>query len=553
MTTVFSRINLILLVFLIANNSIGIAKTNSTSFSDKIHEYKINPSDPEVVFTEHNSPYDFVYADGVYDNGKAINKYEQTNYNRFDWESFSLDFDFYTSETREQWPLIMGTSTRSLGFLLKENRTIEITVNNQKQIYLTQGIYESNKWYHAKIIKNGSKTEIYLNDIKIGELQVFFDIDTKNYNQKCLSTINSSNGIAFDGLLRNIIYTKKGDLEFSKKMYEKYASKYSNENLILDIPENAFQRSYKYNLYSLNWKSFTIQFDYTHSNDETQLVLGSKWKVIDFHTINDTASISINNNRINFLSGLKLEPNQEYKVEIIINNNVLQMLIDNTIVLHTSFEYYNKNILEYEKEILVFSKKEMPPTLFKNLTIENNVPIKNIEKPILLATKHNKLIDTKNEGVIMTLFTPPFELSIKENNSENEFAFTKMITGFNASSFEMNFDFTTNKKGELDLVELGVYTKYAEIGLSINNNNLVFKTKNKTIIIPPINTTALKEDWNNCKIVSNNGLIKIYLNNIKTYEMKFRFSNQYYKSKLLMIRNNFIGSYRNLYIYESPK
>ncbi|WP_418264079.1 hypothetical protein [Flavobacterium faecale] len=542
----FFKNNILLISFYIVFNFIGTIKATG-------QEYKINPNDPEVSFIEHNSPYDFVYTDGVYDNGKAINRYEQTNYNRFDWESFSLDFDFYTSEIREQWPLIMGTSTRSLGFLLKDNRTIEITVNHQKQVYLTQGIYEKNKWYHAKIIKNGSNTEIYLNDIKIGELQVFFEIDTKNYYQRCLSSINYSNGIAFDGLLRNIIYTKKGDLEFSKKMYEKYASKYSNENLILSIPENVFQRNYKYNLYSLNWKSFKIQFDYTHINDETQLILGSKWKVIDFHTINDTASISINNNRINFLSSLKLEPNQEYKVEIIINNNVIQMLIDNTIVLHTSFEYHNKKILEYEKEILTFSKTHKPSTIFKSLTIENNVPLKNIENPIVLTTKHNKSIDIKNEGVIMTLFTPPFELNIKENNPENEFTFTKMITGFDASSFEMNFDFATTKKGEQDLLELGVYTKSSEIALSINNNNLVFKTKNKTMVIPSINSTALKEDWNNCKIVSNNGLVKIYLNNIKTYEIKFRFSYQYYKSKLLMIRNNFIGSYRNLYIYESPK
>lgn len=139
--------NFLLLSFFIVFNTIGNAKTNATSLSNKLQEYKKEYSEPEVGFIEHNTPYDFLYADGVYNNGKALNRYEQSNYNRFDWDDFSLDFDFYTSEAREQWPIILGTSTRSLGFLLKENRTIEITANNQRQIHVTQGIYETNKWY----------------------------------------------------------------------------------------------------------------------------------------------------------------------------------------------------------------------------------------------------------------------------------------------------------------------------------------------------------------------------------------------------------------------
>lgn len=553
MKTTILKNNFLLLSFFIVFHTIGNAKINATSLSKKNQEYKNKYSEPEVGFIEYNTPYDFLYADGVYNNGKALNRYEQSNYSRFDWDDFSLDFDFYTSETREQWPIMMGTSTRSLGFLLKENRTIEITVNNQKQIHVTQGIYETNKWYHAKIIKKGNKTEIYLNDIKIGDFQIYFDEETKNSYQKCASSINYSNGIAFNGLLRNIIYTKKGDLEFSKKVYDKYASKYGNENLIFFQTEKVFQKSNAYNLYSLNWKSFKVQFDYIHNNEETQLILGDKWKVIDFRAINDTASISINNNRTSYLSPLKLELNQKYKIEILINNNILQMVVDDKIVLNTPFEYYNMKILEREKEILVFSKNEAPSTIFKNLSIENNVSLKNIEKPCLLITKHNKIIDTLNEGAIESLFIPPFEFNIKESDPNNEFSFTKMITGFNANSFEINFEFLTAKKEEQNLFALGVYTKYAEVDLSIVNNNLVLKIKNKTLIIPPINTNSIKENWNNCKIVCNNGFIKIYLNNIKTHEIKFKFSSQYYKSKLVVINNTFVGSFKNLYVYEFAK
>jgi hypothetical protein len=545
--------NVLLLSFFIVLNNIGNAKTNTISISKKLQEYKIIRSEPEVVFIEYNDPYDFLYADGIYNNGKGLKRYEQSNYNRFDWDDFSLDFDFYTSETREQWPIIMGTSTRSLGFLLKENRTIEITSNNQKEIYVTQGIYEVSKWYHAKIIKKGSKTEIYLNDTKIGDFQIYLDDDTKNSYQKCASSMNYSNGIAFDGLLRNIIYTKKGDLEFSKRIYEKYASKYSNENLILSQTEKVFQKSSAYNLYSLNWKSFKIQFDYNYIDKATQLIVGDKWKVINFHTVNDTACISINNNRTIFLSPLKLDLNQKYKIEISINNNVLQMLINDKIVLNTLFEYYNKNILEREKEILVVSSKEAPSNIFKNLSIENNVPLKNIETPCLLITKHNKIVDTLNEGAIESLFIPPFEFNIKASDSTNEFSFTKMITGFNSNSFEVNFEFLTDKKEEQNLFALGVYTKYAEVDLSIVNNNLVLKIKNKKLIIPQIKTSSLKENWNNCKIVCDNGLLKIYLNNIKTHQIKFKFSEQYYKSKLVMINKTFVGSFKNLYVYEFAK
>lgn len=281
--------------------------------------------------------------------------------------------------------------------------------------------------------------------------------------------------------------------------------------------------------------------------------MGDKWKVIDFHTINDTASISINNNRTSYLSPLKLELNQKYKIEILINNNVLQMLIDDKIVLNTTFDYYNKNILEREKEILVISNKEVPSNIFKNLSIENNVPLKNIENPCLLITKHNKIIDTLNEGAIEALFIPPFEFNIKASDPINGFSFTKMIAGFNANSFEINFEFLTVKKEEQNLFALGVYTKYAEVDLSIVNNNLVLKIKNKTLIIPPIKTSSIKENWNNCKIVCNNGFVKIYLNNIKTHEIKFRFSSQYYKSKLVMINNTYVGSFKNLYVYEFAK
>jgi hypothetical protein len=111
----------------------------------------------------------------------------------------------------------------------------------------------------------------------------------------------------------------------------------------------------------------------------------------------------------------------------------------------------------------------------------------------------------------------------------------------------------TDKNKEQDLIALGVYTKYSEIDLSIVKNHLVFKINNKKSIIIPVNSSDIKEDWNNCKIVYENGLIKIYLNNIKTHETKFKFSEQYYKSKLLTIKNTFEGKFRNLYVYESAK
>lgn len=556
-TTISSIMNIIkpilkncilLFLFFIVFIAIGI---NPSCVSSKLQDNTTEIIEPEIGFIANNMPYDFLYADGVYDNGKALCKFEQ-NYDPIQWDNFTLDFDFFTTKKREQWPIMMGTSTRSIGFLLKENRTIEITANNQNQIYQTQGMYETNRWYHVKIVKLNDNTEIYLNETKIGEFQIQIDENAKNYPQNNISSVNYSNGIAFDGGLRNIIYLKKGDFEFSKKIHEKYASKFGDDNLIFSKTQNVFQKTNEYKLFNLNWKSFKVQFDYVHTNDGTRLILGDKWKIIDFHTIHDTASISINNNRISYLSALKLEQKHKYKVEILINNDLLQMSIDNKVVLNTQFEYYYKKMLEKESEILVFSKKEKLATIFKSLTVQNNVTPRYNQNPCLMITKNNSPIDTINEGAIEALFVSPFELAI-ESDARNEFAFTKNISGFNTNSFEMNFDFLTDKNKEQDLIALGVYTKYSEIDLSIVKNHLVFKINNKKSTIIPVNSSDIKEDWNNCKIVYENGLIKIYLNNIKTHETKFKFSEQYYKSKLLTIKNTFEGKFRNLYVYESAK
>jgi hypothetical protein len=133
-----------------------------------------------------------------------------------------------------------------------------------------------------------------------------------------------------------------------------------------------------------------------------------------------------------------------------------------------------------------------------------------------MITKNNSFIDAINEGALEALFIPPFELDL-DGKGNDEFAFTKNISGFNTNSFEMNFDFLTDKNKEQDLIALGVYTKYSEIDLSIVKNHLVFKINNKKSTIIPVNSSDIKEDWNNCKIVYENGLIKIYLNNIKTH------------------------------------
>lgn len=537
-------------LFFIAFSAIGISKPNPSYISSRLQALE---TEPEIGFVANNEPYDFFYADGVYDNGNGINKFEQNNTDPIDWDDFTLDFDFFTSKKREQWPIIMGRATRSIGFLLKENMTIEISANNQNQFYKTQGIYETNRWYHVKIVKRNNNTEIYLNEVKIGEFQIQIDENTKNYSQTDVSSVNYSNGIAFDGGLRNIIYIKKGDLEFSNKIYKKYASKYSDKNLIFSKTEDVFKKNNEYKLFNLNWKSFKVQFDYFHTDDETRLILGDKWKIIDFHTINDKASISINNNRISYLSAVKLEPNHKYKVEISVNSDVLQMRIDNKVVLNTKFEYLYKKILERENEIFVISKKEKPSAVFKSLTVQNNALPGHIEDYSVVVEKKNSSVDTINEGALEVLFIPPFELDLKVNDSKDEFAFKKTISGFNTDSFELTFDFLTDKKEEQNLLALGVYTKYSEIDLSIVNDNLVVKTNNAKSTVTPIDFVKIKEKWNNCKMVYDNGLLKIYLNDIKTYEVKCKFSDKYYKSKLLTIRNTFVGSFRNLYVYESVK
>lgn len=538
--------NSILLFVLI---TIGI---NFSCVSNKLQSQAIDIIKPEIGFITNNEPYDFLYTDGVYTDGNASNKFEQYYNDQIEWDNFTLDFDFFTTVKRKQWPIMMGTATRSLGFLLNQNRTIEITANNQRQNFQTQGLYETNKWYHVKIVKLNTTTIVCLNDVKIGEFQILIDDDAKNYFSNNISSVNYSNGIAFDGGLRNIIYNKKGNLEFSERIYKNYASKYSDEDLLFSKSENLFQKTNEYKLFNLNWKSFIVQFDYIHTDSNAKLIIGDKWKIIEFGTKNDTASISMNNNRNQYLSTFKLEQKHKYKIQFLINNDVLQMLIDDAIVLNTKAEYYFDKMLARENEIFVTSTKEKPSEIFKSLKVQNNV-ISEFSEPLGHIVKNNNPIDTINEGLLEALFIPPFELDLKGNDSDEEFAFTKSISGFNIDSFQMTFDFLTNKTNEQNLLALGVYTKFSEIDLSILDGNLQVKTNNTKSTVSPINLAKIKTKWNNCKIVYENGLLKIYLNNNKTHEIKLKFSEQFYRSKLLTIKNSFVGSLKNLYVYESVK
>lgn len=536
-------------ILLFALITIGI---NFSCVSKKIPTQAIDVIKPEIGFMANNAPFDFLYADGVYRDANASHKFEQYYNDQIEWDNFTLDFDFFTSVKRKQWPIMMGSTTRSLGFLLNPNRTIEITANNQRESFQTQGLYETNKWYHVKIVKLNTITTVYLNDVKIGEFQIVIDDEAKNYFSNNICSVNYSNGIAFDGGLRNIIYCKKGNLEFSENSYKKYASKYNDPDLLFLKTENLFQKTNQYKLFNLNWKSFIVQFDYIHTDSNAKLIIGDKWKIIEFGTKNDTASIAMNNNRNQYLSTFKLEHNRKYKIQFLIINDVLQMLIDDAIVLNTKAKYYFDKMLARENEIFVTSAKVKPSAIFTSLKVQNNV-ISEFSEPLGHSIKNSNPIDTINEGLLEALFISPFELDLKGNDSEEEFAFTKSISGFNIDSFQMTFDFLTDKSKEQNLLALGVYTKFSEIDLSILDGNLVVKTNNTKSVVNPINSSEIKAKWNNCKIVFENGLLKIYLNDNKTHEVKFKFSEQFYKTKLLSIKNSFVGRFKNLYVYESVK
>lgn len=122
-----------------------------------------NPLEKEIGFITHNKPFDIFSADGVYNHRGNINQYNQKLKEPFFWDDFSIDFDFLTHKYRNQWPIITKEN-RAFGIMLKEDKTIAISTNNQNQVYSTEVKYQLNKWHHIKVVKNNQNVKLYLDD-----------------------------------------------------------------------------------------------------------------------------------------------------------------------------------------------------------------------------------------------------------------------------------------------------------------------------------------------------------------------------------------------------
>lgn len=392
-----------------------------------------------------------------------------------------------------------------------------------------------------------------LDDRLIGDFKIEINESSRKQKNITISSINFSNGKAFDGYLRNVFYTRTSNETISNKIYNKYASKFDKKNIVLLLNEDEYKTPLNYKLINLNWNSFSVSFDYTHTNNQCKLIIGDKWKVIEFRTKNDKAFISTNYNRESFVSHYNFTTNKQYKIELIVNHGILELTINGEVVLKTKFEYTFKHILERENEILILSDNTNPNTDFSSIIVKNNTQLNSDENFITNHKITNKTVDSIEEGLLAKYLTQTNEIDGRFEENIKDYIFLQNVAGFNNNTFEISFSFMTDFSIDQNIFRLGTYTKYTEINLSISNNQLSLKKSNGKINIPLLNQTELTNKWNSCKITYQNKILEVYLNNIKIFETKTDISPHPHNSKIISIEKSFIGKMKNLYFYESKK
>ena len=121
-----------------------------------------------------------------------------------DVENFSIEYDFTTTEYRNQNPIMLGKGYRVLGLLLTEEGTSFLTVNNNKRKFKLDFKYEINKSYHVKTIYQEGMIKILINNKlyrTVYDMPLNPEFPTRDY---LLSSCNFSSGKCFIGYLKNI-------------------------------------------------------------------------------------------------------------------------------------------------------------------------------------------------------------------------------------------------------------------------------------------------------------------------------------------------------------
>lgn len=160
-----------------------------------IKSYSQATPDGYMIFSDPN----LTKVDGQYLNQSDYNN----NISVLNQPNFTISYEFKTDEYRDQWPLVLGKNYRVLGLKLNRNKSIGITLNNQREYFPLGKTYETNEFIKTKIHYNRGVIKVYINDKLAKELRA--KINNKwPKNDTQISSCNYSLGKCFKGEIKNI-------------------------------------------------------------------------------------------------------------------------------------------------------------------------------------------------------------------------------------------------------------------------------------------------------------------------------------------------------------
>ena len=141
-------------------------------------------------------------CDGVYESTAQI---KETIDNKLNRNDFTISFDFNSAtdgsgSARINNILTLDSFYRSLGLAMK-NKTIHVTVNNQRQDIDTGIPIKPGEWQHVDLSYTNGQITINGKEYQVGALN--------GPGNNVLSTNNYSNGQAFKGNIRNLVVSTK--------------------------------------------------------------------------------------------------------------------------------------------------------------------------------------------------------------------------------------------------------------------------------------------------------------------------------------------------------
>lgn len=460
---------------------------------------------------------------------------------------------------------MLSRNLRAFGIVLDVNGGIMITVNQNGEKYLhTKGVYKLNKWHSIKAIKKGKKTHIFLDDVLIGSYNIDFK-DNVYTNDKTITSNNYASGTSFKGGLRNIFFINDSNQESSGSLIKKYKS-YNDENILFK-KENPFSTTIEsHNIIGLDWNSFNVIFDYqpTNKKENQKLILGKRWRLIEFIIEKGNLVVSINNGRTKFKTNYKFKKGKNYNIQLKKGVNKLNIIINDeqifseNILLKRPGLNKRNNVLYSNNSCVLTSCFNFKNLVVQKTSVKNNYPINsNIN-----ITKTNHKVFDPSEGVIFKdLYTNNYYGNgIYDKSSRS--SYIKRVPNFNSKSFSVNFDFISESNKPQVVLNMDVtvgLVNSPKIGIWIDSKNrIVLKIKNKSIkAVGQFNN--LSGQWNNCFISYDKNNLKVYINKKLLYKTKMtidhsykrREYNAFLRSKDHTGKSSFRGELKNITVYEN--